>query len=143
MFKELIYQLFWRNSYITISRYRDIECQEASRVVLKNRDPQDDYIHANWVTTNNQRYILTQAPLAHTIDDFWFMIATEKVGSIIMLCDLVEEGQRKCADYWPHEDGGKSHYGDVTVENVSVGHSTLPKVQVTILRVTYELVKYF
>lgn len=128
---------------MNLSRYRDIECHEPSRVILKKRDPQDNYIHANWVATNNQKYILTQAPLGHTLDDFWFMVASEKVGSIIMLCDLVEEGQRKCTDYWPHEDGGKSHYGDVTVENVSVGQSTLPKVQVTILRVTYELAKLF
>lgn len=66
------------------------------------------------------------------------MVATENVGSIIMLCDLVEDGQRKCAEYWPHEDGERVQHGDVIVENVSVGHSTLPRVQVTILKVIYK-----
>lgn len=71
------------------------------------------------------------------------MVATERVGAIIMLCDLVEEGQRKCADYWPHEDGARARYGEVDVENVSVGHSTLPRVHVTILRITYKFVYFF
>lgn len=68
------------------------------------------------------------------------MVATERVGAIIMLCDLVEEGQRKCADYYPHDDGTRIQYGDVGVQNVSVGHSTLPRVQITILRITYKFV---
>lgn len=123
---------------MVLIRYRDIECYEPSRVVLKGRPNDEDYIHANWVTAGKYRYICTQAPLGHTIDDFWFMVATENVGSIIMLCDLVEEGQRKCAEYWPHEDGERAQYGDVVIENVSVGHSTLPRVQVTILKVIYK-----
>lgn len=69
------------------------------------------------------------------------MVATEKVGAIIMLCDLVEEGQRKCAEYWPRNDGDRARYGEVDVENISVGQSTLPKVHITILRITYKFVK--
>jgi protein tyrosine phosphatase len=119
------------------NRYRDIECHEPTRVILKGRPEEENYIHANWATAGKQRYICCQGPLGHTIDDFWYMVATEKVGAIIMLCDLVEEGQRKCAEYWPRNDGDRARYGEVDVENISVGQSTLPKVHVTILRITY------
>uniref|UniRef100_A0A7E4W899 Protein-tyrosine phosphatase n=1 Tax=Panagrellus redivivus TaxID=6233 RepID=A0A7E4W899_PANRE len=120
------------------NRYRDIPCYEPTRVVLKGRDKEHDYIHANWVKAGKYRYICSQAPLGDTVDDFWLMIANEKVGAIIMLCDLFEDGIRKCADYWPVDEGCRKTYGEVEVHNTTTMNSTLEQVTVTILRVTYK-----
>ncbi|KAK6022290.1 hypothetical protein OSTOST_12019 [Ostertagia ostertagi] len=43
------------------NRYNDIICIDATRVVLKDRPPEDDYIHASWMTMpDGQKYICTQ-----------------------------------------------------------------------------------
>ncbi|KAK5984632.1 Tyrosine-protein phosphatase domain-containing protein, partial [Trichostrongylus colubriformis] len=44
------------------NRYNDIICIDATRVVLKDRPPADDYINASWMTMpDGQKYICTQA----------------------------------------------------------------------------------
>ncbi|KAK6019032.1 Protein-tyrosine phosphatase, partial [Ostertagia ostertagi] len=45
-------------------------------------------------------FILTQGPLPRTVPEFWRMIWQEKVETIIMLCRTVENGKRKCAEYF-------------------------------------------
>ncbi|KAK6041819.1 Protein-tyrosine phosphatase, partial [Cooperia oncophora] len=41
--------------------YDDVICIDATRVILKGRPPDDDYIHANWmVMPDSQKYICTQ-----------------------------------------------------------------------------------
>ncbi|XGW05219.1 hypothetical protein V3C99_015978 [Haemonchus contortus] len=43
------------------NRYNDIICIDATRVVLKDRPPEDDYIHASWMSMpDGQKYICTQ-----------------------------------------------------------------------------------
>ena len=37
-------------------------------------------------------FILTQAPLPHTIEDFWQMISDYSIGSVVMLNNLSESG---------------------------------------------------
>ncbi|GCC39406.1 hypothetical protein chiPu_0022960, partial [Chiloscyllium punctatum] len=59
-------------------------------------------------------YIASQGPLQHTIEDFWRMIWEWKSCSIVMLTELEERGQEKCAQYWPSE--GSVSYGDITIE---------------------------
>uniref|UniRef100_A0A8C2T6V1 Receptor-type tyrosine-protein phosphatase alpha n=1 Tax=Coturnix japonica TaxID=93934 RepID=A0A8C2T6V1_COTJA len=56
----------------------------------------------------------TQGPLQHTIEDFWRMIWEWKSCSIVMLTELEERGQEKCAQYWPSD--GSVSYGDINVE---------------------------
>ena len=74
------------------NRYDDILCMDATRVVLKDRAPEDNYIHANWIMMpDKQPYICTQGPLAATLEDFWHMIYTEKSNVIVMLTAL-EDG---------------------------------------------------
>jgi len=46
-------------------------------------------------------YIATQGPLDNTIDDFYRMILEYKVSIIVMLTNVVESDQIKCARYWP------------------------------------------
>ncbi|KAK6034251.1 hypothetical protein COOONC_28244 [Cooperia oncophora] len=42
-------------------RYNDIICIDSTRVVLKDRPSDDDYIHASWMTMPDQfKYICTQ-----------------------------------------------------------------------------------
>lgn len=46
-----------------------------------------------------------QAPKDNTIDDFWRMVWQEKSRSIIMLCNIIECGKKKCVQYWPSNEG--------------------------------------
>ncbi|GMT14514.1 hypothetical protein PFISCL1PPCAC_5811, partial [Pristionchus fissidentatus] len=72
-------------------------------------------IHANWVDVpDKRRYICTQGPITATIDDFWRMIWQEKCKSIVMLCNIVECGKKKCEQYWP--ETGEASYGALQVK---------------------------
>ncbi|VDO57303.1 unnamed protein product [Haemonchus placei] len=80
---------FKRN--ISKNRYEDVLCIDSTRVVLKERPPDTDYIHASWMDMpDGQRYISTQGPLQETLEDFWHMVYTEKSYVIVMLCCLRE-----------------------------------------------------
>lgn len=102
----------------TKNRYKDVFCVDESRVVLKWPEGQGDYIHANWVAVDEKRkYICTQGPIVGTIEDFWRMVWQEKSKSILMLCNIVEQGKKKCEQYWP-EGGGEAQYGPISVKVV-------------------------
>uniref|UniRef100_A0A1I8F231 Protein-tyrosine phosphatase containing protein n=1 Tax=Wuchereria bancrofti TaxID=6293 RepID=A0A1I8F231_WUCBA len=104
--------------YPAKNRYTDVMCLDKTRVVLKDRPRNNDYIHANWVQLSaNRRYICTQGPLEETIEDFWWMIFKEEVKAIVMLCDFIEDGESKCAEYYPLTTGEKARYGGITVKN--------------------------
>ncbi|KJH53627.1 Protein-tyrosine phosphatase [Dictyocaulus viviparus] len=79
----------------------DVGCLDFQRVVL-NIGPVS-YIHANYVSTpvSPKRFICTQAPLAKTCAEFWYMVVQENSDAIIMLCNFVEQGSKKSADYVP------------------------------------------
>lgn len=48
---------------------------DKTRVILKGRPKNSDYIHANWVQLpSSRRYICTQGPIDETVEDFWLMI---------------------------------------------------------------------
>ncbi|VDM54881.1 unnamed protein product, partial [Angiostrongylus costaricensis] len=84
------------------SRYDDVICIDSTRVILKERPPDDDYIHANWMIMPDQtKYICTQGPIQETLVDFWQMIFTEKSTVIVMLCAFKEGKNEKCALYHP------------------------------------------
>ena len=46
-----------------------------------------------------------QGPTDKTTDDFWRMIWQTKARSIVMLCNTVEQGKKKCEQYWPANAG--------------------------------------
>ncbi|GMT17213.1 hypothetical protein PFISCL1PPCAC_8510, partial [Pristionchus fissidentatus] len=101
------------------NRYKDVFCVDESRVVLKWPEGQGDYIHANWVAVDDKRkYICTQGPIVATIEDFWRMVWQEKCKSILMLCNVVEQGKKKCEQYWPEADQFQMIYGSVIVKVV-------------------------
>ena len=52
-------------------------------------------VRFNFVQTYRERnsFIMTQAPLENTIEDFWRMIWDYNIGTIVMLNELKEKGQ--------------------------------------------------
>ncbi|CAD6194956.1 unnamed protein product [Caenorhabditis auriculariae] len=101
------------------NRYEDILCLDATRVILKERPPENDYIHASWMRMpDSMAYICTQAPMKSTMEDFWHMIFTEKVSMIIMLCSYTEDNMSKCDVYLP-ETTDSATYGPYKVTKKS------------------------
>lgn len=90
-----------------------------SRVILSGLaggEPGADYINASFLDGYRERhaYIATQGPLAHTVAHFWRMLWQHNCAIIVMLTKLKEQGQDKCAQYWPAERALR--YGAVLVE---------------------------
>uniref|UniRef100_A0A1I7XTN6 Protein-tyrosine phosphatase n=1 Tax=Heterorhabditis bacteriophora TaxID=37862 RepID=A0A1I7XTN6_HETBA len=85
------------------NRYKDVGCLDQTRVVI-SLGP-SAYIHANYVSTpnNERRFICTQAPLPRTCAEFWYMVVQERAVAILMLCNFVEMGAKKCAEYYPQQ----------------------------------------
>jgi protein tyrosine phosphatase len=80
------------------NRYSNIIPTASTRVILK--DSSSDYINANFVEGHRSRYIVTQAPVQHSIEDFWKMTWDQASMSILMLTKLVEDGRTKAHPYW-------------------------------------------
>ncbi|VDK88533.1 unnamed protein product [Litomosoides sigmodontis] len=99
------------------NRYKDVFCVDETRVVLNYPPETNDYIHANWVNvvSTKKRFICTQAPKENTVEDFWRMIWQESCRSIVMLCNIMECGKKKCEQYWPAEEGESKEYGTLKV----------------------------
>uniref|UniRef100_A0AC35TQK6 Tyrosine-protein phosphatase domain-containing protein n=1 Tax=Rhabditophanes sp. KR3021 TaxID=114890 RepID=A0AC35TQK6_9BILA len=122
------------------NRYDDIRCIRKTRVILppsgykkdnvatfrggksklssagKENFDGDSYINANHIKSDFSptKFIACQGPIEETIPDFWHMIVTHKVPIIVMLCNLVEDGDEKCSQYWPNFAESKV-YGEYTV----------------------------
>ncbi|EGT54774.1 hypothetical protein CAEBREN_29964 [Caenorhabditis brenneri] len=105
------------------NRYADVPCQDQNIVPITKPPAPNDYIHANFVgcpMVPDKRFICTQGPLDHTVDDFWWMVIQQRVEQIVMLCKTIETGKLKCAQYWPLNMGEKRIiHGGAIVENVS------------------------
>ncbi|KAK6052727.1 Protein-tyrosine phosphatase [Cooperia oncophora] len=85
---------------------------DSTRVRLKARSENDDYIHASWMTMpDNQKYLCTQGPIAETVEDFWHMVFTERSNVIVMLCSFVEEKHEKCYPYFLAERYVPQNFG--------------------------------
>ncbi|KAJ1346879.1 hypothetical protein KIN20_001802 [Parelaphostrongylus tenuis] len=69
-----------------------------------------------FVAQNAQGRNRYKAPLPKTCPDFWYMVVQEKSCAILMLCNFMEQNAKKCAEYFPAEEGGTLNFeGDVTV----------------------------
>ncbi|XP_025107905.1 receptor-type tyrosine-protein phosphatase kappa-like isoform X3 [Pomacea canaliculata] len=106
------------------NRYTSVVPYDYNRVILNDdytEGTATDYVNASYITGFNQekKYIATQGPRDHTIDDFWRMVWQENVTQIVMLTNTIEGGQNKCAEYWPAPDTTVT-YGPVTVVGVDV-----------------------
>jgi receptor-type tyrosine-protein phosphatase R len=61
------------------------------------------------------RYIATQGPLSHTIQDFWSMAWSDRVPIIVMITRLHEAAKTKCEAYFPLEINSRLQAGPFTV----------------------------
>ncbi|KAG7494636.1 receptor-type tyrosine-protein phosphatase alpha [Solea senegalensis] len=91
---------------------------EFNRVIIpvKRGEENTDYVNASFIDGYRQKdsYMASQGPLQHTMEDFWRMIWEWRSCSIVMLTELEERGQEKCAQYWPSD--GLVVYGDISIE---------------------------
>ncbi|CAJ0928866.1 unnamed protein product, partial [Mesorhabditis belari] len=119
---DYIFEAFTKNK--DKNRFPDVVCLDGTRVVLKcdygNYIAADgDYVNANWIELEHvdRKYIAAQGPLPNTIEDFWRMVFQEGVSSIVMMCKFIENGQPKCAEYWPMKQGDYKNYGKMFINN--------------------------
>uniref|UniRef100_A0A3B1J3G7 Receptor-type tyrosine-protein phosphatase alpha n=1 Tax=Astyanax mexicanus TaxID=7994 RepID=A0A3B1J3G7_ASTMX len=91
---------------------------EFNRVIIpvKRGEENTDYVNASFIDGYRQKdsYMASQGPLQHTIEDFWRMIWEWRSCSIVMLTELEERGQEKCAQYWSSD--GVMVCGDLSIE---------------------------
>ena len=81
-----------------LDRYSNIKPYEYNRIIINNKE---EYINASPINIiSNKYFISTQGPKRETIEDFWRMIDEHGCNVIIMLCNLIEGGKEKCANYW-------------------------------------------
>uniref|UniRef100_A0A1I8EVR7 Protein-tyrosine phosphatase containing protein n=1 Tax=Wuchereria bancrofti TaxID=6293 RepID=A0A1I8EVR7_WUCBA len=104
-------------------------------------DKSDDFIHASYVRGGPllNTFILTQAPLPSTINDFWQMVWQERSKYIIMLCKAVDMKRLGLLDkvlpntcVYEHD---KVQYGDYIVCNIKMDCTIDPLFNVTHLTV--------
>ena len=58
------------------------------------------------IQLHNPMNPLIIGPLPKTVGDFWHLVWQEKVQFIVMLANIMEEGKKKCALYWPEKVNG-------------------------------------
>eukprot|EP00463_Aulacantha_scolymantha_P002055 TRINITY_DN2706_c0_g1_i1.p1 TRINITY_DN2706_c0_g1~~TRINITY_DN2706_c0_g1_i1.p1 ORF type:complete len:89 (-),score=12.04 TRINITY_DN2706_c0_g1_i1:368-634(-) len=75
------------------------------------------YINASYIanTSGVKAYIASQAPLPHTLNDFWKMIWDKEIPVVIMLTKLEEKHTTKATRYWPNEKNKPANYGTLQV----------------------------
>ena len=57
--------------------------------------------------------MLMQGPMSHTVPDFWRLVWEQRVRVVVMITNIVEQGKKKCSQYWP--ESGWEVYGLVSV----------------------------
>ncbi|CAJ0603481.1 unnamed protein product [Cylicocyclus nassatus] len=108
------------------NRYLNIGAIEASRVRINSTTNGSDYINANYIDSCEKRnaYIATQAPLPSTFADFWEMMWQERSNIIVVITNMVEDGRRKCDQYWPSSDSTPQTHGQYQIGLVSETSNT-------------------
>ena len=93
---------------ISKNRYNNVVANNTTIVSLSNKK----YVNANYVCGG--RYISCQAPLSHTIEDFWTMIWEQNTPVIIMLTKYEENGKAKATPYFS-ETASPKKFGNFSV----------------------------
>lgn len=120
--QDATYEAFKANHEAGRNRYQDVPCQDQCRVVINWPGAPCDYIHANYVGTplSDKRFICTQGPLDGTIPEFWMMVLQEESQTIVMLCNCIETGKYKCAEYWPNQVGMSKMFAGIEITNIQM-----------------------
>ena len=98
------------------NRTGDILPNDDSRVVLKHRTSDEDYINASHVTglVPGKDYIVTQGPMDNTVVDFWQMFWQQRCPGIVMLTKTFDYIRVMSSHYWPSYHREET-YGDISV----------------------------
>ncbi|XP_016085058.1 receptor-type tyrosine-protein phosphatase alpha [Sinocyclocheilus grahami] len=76
-----------------------------------SKPPDDDGQVQGYQEKN--KFIAAQGPKEETVNDFWRMIWEQNTATIVMVTNLKERKECKCAQYWP--DQGCWTYGNIRV----------------------------
>eukprot|EP01130_Rhizamoeba_saxonica_P000280 TRINITY_DN10256_c0_g1_i1.p1 TRINITY_DN10256_c0_g1~~TRINITY_DN10256_c0_g1_i1.p1 ORF type:complete len:293 (-),score=57.26 TRINITY_DN10256_c0_g1_i1:46-801(-) len=101
------------------NRYPNILANDETRVVLKTFD-NSDYINANYINIEGNKYIAAMCPLENTIKDFWNMIWDEGVALVMMIMKLKERRRVKGDKYWPSSKKQPLVFNDLRVIRESI-----------------------
>ncbi|KAK5978927.1 Tyrosine-protein phosphatase domain-containing protein, partial [Trichostrongylus colubriformis] len=107
------------NKYGHYNRFSDIPCIEETRVQVKHPTEDHDYIHANWVDgyREHKKFIITQAPLAQSVDQFWKMVWQEKSVMVVSMIQTVDvHGAEWSGSYIP-KVGEPTTHDKITLKN--------------------------
>ncbi|OZC12185.1 hypothetical protein X798_00706 [Onchocerca flexuosa] len=121
--------------YIKRNRTRSIVPYEDTRIMLHSKQSNPTgYINASniQIPIGNRilRYILAQAPLPNTIEDFWQMIWESGSQLIVMLCDAQDVKNTAVPIYWPQKIMEKLRLSNHSLTLLS---STASKHQMTMM----------
>ncbi|KAJ8040049.1 Receptor-type tyrosine-protein phosphatase alpha [Holothuria leucospilota] len=101
------------------NRYKNLYTYDHSRVIIGNLsdDKNSDYFNASYILDHHgkQSFIASQAPKANSVNDFWNMIWSEEVTTVVMLTNLIENGKDRCTKYWPNDEGCSQVFGTIVV----------------------------
>ena len=122
------------------NRYKTIVPNESTRVKLsiRNNDPLSSYINANYISGykgEHKSYIAAQGPMSNTIHDFWLMIWTENVSSIVMITKLIERNKNKCELYLPEDNLQSAEYDSILITIKQINYYQDYEVRQLILQV--------
>ncbi|TRY60829.1 hypothetical protein DNTS_003163 [Danionella cerebrum] len=99
------------------NRYVNILPYDHSRVHLTPLEgvPDSDYVNSSYINgyQEKNKFIAAQGPKEETVNDFWRMIWEQNTATIVMVTNLKERKECKCAQYWP--DQGCWTYGNIRV----------------------------
>uniref|UniRef100_A0AC34R3V8 Protein tyrosine phosphatase n=1 Tax=Panagrolaimus sp. JU765 TaxID=591449 RepID=A0AC34R3V8_9BILA len=104
-----------------LNRYQDIRCPDSTRVKVPNPTNEHDYIHANYCDgfREEKKFILTQAPLFSTVEQFWAMIWQECCTTIVAVTVL---DSTTMAVYLPFRSGDHVNFGPYRIVNGGTRH---------------------
>ncbi|AAV98017.1 protein tyrosine phosphatase [Cotesia plutellae polydnavirus] len=115
------------------NRSQQYPCWDISRVVLFQING-TDYINANYVSGFDQpkKFIATEHPMEHTLNDFWTMVWQEYTLVIVMLSSAEEESQPSNIRYFPYNQD-ETLFSDFVVKEDKI--VTQPSYTETVLNI--------
>lgn len=84
------------------NRYSDCLPYEHTAVRLSYNDK--FYFNADMVELHGKKYIMTQAPLQYTLDDFFEVRKAYQVSVVVALTEAAEDGKIKSFPYWEAQE---------------------------------------